>query len=275
MPPLPMPMPLTVPRIAAPLAASFTSGSPESRSARFSGESPVRSARPRFAAFLRSRQPGFCRSPSAIEASCPQERLASHGGTVTRLPDPPRSAAWQHREARDGFEVVFLSTTDAGDLRVDGTTAAVEEGQAWAVQYSIRLAGWVTRTAKVTGSSAQGTRERTLDADGAGHWRLDGEPAPLLDGCRDGDLESSSLTNAFPVNRLRLQIGGAADAPAAYVRATDLSVERLEQRYVRLPDVEGRERYHYSAPRFAFECELVYDESGLLLDYPGIAVRHS
>ena len=58
-------------------------------------------------------------------------------------------------------------------------------------------------------------------------------------------------------------------AIAAYVRALDLSVERLEQHYVRL----GADRYHYASPAFGFECELAYDDAGLVLDYPGIAVR--
>jgi hypothetical protein len=42
------------------------------------------------------------------------------------------------------------------------------------------------------------------------------------------------------------------------VRALDLAVERLEQRYLRLEDDdEGRRRYHYASPAFGFECELV------------------
>jgi uncharacterized protein len=81
------------------------------------------------------------------------------------------------------------------------------------------------------------------------------------------------LTNAFPVRRLQLAPGQEAEAPAVYVRALDLRVERLEQRYVRLDDAGSRARYGYRAPRFEFECELVYDEHGLVLDYPGIAVR--
>jgi hypothetical protein len=112
-----------------------------------------------------------------------------------------------------------------------------------------------------------------LESDGAGHWQIDGEPAPQLDGCLDVDLESSALTNAFPVHRLGLAIGEEADAPAAYVRAADLRVERLEQHYERLDDDGSRQRYHYSAPQFEFACELVYDEFGLVLAYPGIAVR--
>jgi uncharacterized protein len=57
------------------------------------------------------------------------------------------------------------------------------------------------------------------------------------------------------------------------VRALDLGVERLEQRYLRTDDGGSRERYDYAAPGFEFRCELVYDEYGLVLDYPGIAVR--
>jgi hypothetical protein len=185
----------------------------------------------------------------------------------------PRYAAWEHREARDGFEVVFLSS-DVGGHRLAGDTAAVEAGAAWAVGYDIGLGpDWLTRHARVTGRSASGIHELTLQSDGRGRWLIDGRPAPHLDGCLDADLESSALTNAFPVHRLGLEIGEEADAPAAYVRAAGLGVERLEQRYVRLDAVGSGERYRYAAPGFGFECELLYDESGLVLDYPGIATR--
>jgi hypothetical protein len=102
---------------------------------------------------------------------------------------------------------------------------------------------------------------------------VNGEAAPALDGCLDVDLEASALTNALPVRRLALRVGQEADAPAAYIRALDLSVERLEQRYVRLPDDAARQRFQYTSPAFDFQAVLVYDESGLVLDYPGIAVR--
>jgi hypothetical protein len=187
--------------------------------------------------------------------------------------EPPRSAAWQHRDARNGFEVVFL---DAGNdqYRIEGHTAAVEAGDSWTVHYRVVLdREWRTQTAHVTNRSAAGRHEVALRRDEDGRWEIDGARAPHLDGCLDVDLESSALTNAFPAHRLALEVGEEAEAPAAYVRAVDLTVERLEQRYVRLDDERGRQRYRYSAPAFGFECELVYDESGLLLEYPGIAAR--
>lgn len=187
--------------------------------------------------------------------------------------DPPRCAAWRHREVRDGFEVVFLRS-DGDGRRLEGDTAAVEADAAWAVRYDIAVDGhWLTRSARVWGRAASGPHELHLAADGAGRWRIDDMPASHLDGCLDVDLESSSLTNAFPVHRLGLEVGQLAEAPAAYVRALDLSVERLEQRYLRLDDDGERQRYLYTAPAFAFECELSYDEFGLVLEYPGIAVR--
>jgi uncharacterized protein len=186
---------------------------------------------------------------------------------------PPETACWQHLEARSGFEVAYFHGLADG-WAVDGTTAAVEDGQTWVVTYSIELdAGWVTRGARITSRSVAGSRQTFLTADGAGNWLVDGEPAAHLDGCLDVDLESSAVTNALPVHRLALAADGQAEAPAAYVRALDLSVARLEQTYRRIPDDGPRQRYDYAAPVFGFTSRLVYDESGLVLDYPGLARR--
>ena len=183
------------------------------------------------------------------------------------------SAAWRHRDARAGFEVVFFHARGDG-RRAEGSTSAVEDGEPWVVSYEIVLAAdWTTRRAVVASRSRHGRREIRLEADGAGRWLLNGTAAPELDGCLDVDLESSALTNAFPVRRLRLAAGAEADAPAAYVRALDLRVERLEQRYVRLEDEGTGQRYRYAAPAFDFECVLTYGTDGLVADYPGIAVR--
>jgi hypothetical protein len=185
----------------------------------------------------------------------------------------PAAAAWRHRDARDGFEVVFFRPADGG-YRIDGCTTAMENGLAWVVSYAITVdARWVTRSARIAGRTAAGSSEIQLEADGAGHWLLDGVAAVHLDGCLDVDLESSAMTNALPVHRTGMPAGGRASAPAAYVRAADLAVGRLEQDYARVEDEAGRARYDYAAPYFNFGCRLVYDGSGLLLDYPGIAVR--
>jgi hypothetical protein len=187
--------------------------------------------------------------------------------------DLPATAAWRHLDARDGLEVLFLRAEPDG-YHFDGHSTAVEEGEAWSISYTFTLdTSWATRSAHIVGRSASGAHELRLEGDGIGGWRIDGRSAPQVAGCLDVDLEASAFTNAFPVNRLGLDVGQRADAPAAWVRAPDLGVERLEQRYARLEDDAERSRYDYAAPDLDFTAVLVYDEFGLVLDYPGIAVR--
>jgi len=189
----------------------------------------------------------------------------------------PPSAAWRHRDAREGFEIVFPRPAGAGGGVLDGHTVAVEDGVAWVVRYEIRIDDrWRTRVARVASRSVAGERHVVLESDGEGDWRTDGAPAPGLTGCLDVDLESSACTNTLPVHRLVLAVGERAEAPAVYVRAIGLEVERLEQVYERVADdTAGRSRYEYHAPADGFRCQLVYDEAGLIFDYPGLATRSS
>ena len=109
---------------------------------------------------------------------------------------PPSTASWQHQEARSGFEVAYFQAVGRGWV-IDGTTAAVEDGQTRVVTYSIKLdAAWVTRGAHIEARTVSGSRETRLESDGAGRWLINGAPAPDLNGCMDVDLESSSTTRA-------------------------------------------------------------------------------
>lgn len=187
-----------------------------------------------------------------------------------------------HRTASDGllaapgrsdsFEVAHFSQRDDG-LQVTGCTTAVENHHAWIVDYDLRLdATWRTRAARVSARSAGASGSVILETDGLGRWNVDGAPSPELDGCLNVDLESSALTNAFPVHRLALPVGDRAAAPAALVRC-DLSIKRLEQDYRRLDADDAHHRFEYRAPGFGFACLPVYDTAGLVLEYPGIAAR--
>jgi uncharacterized protein len=180
------------------------------------------------------------------------------------------------RDVRDGHEVAFFENVPGG-VRLDGCTAAVEAGRAWVVGYELVVdQSWRTTSARVWTRSRSGDREVCVEAAGSGMWLIDGAPAPHLDGCIDVDLESSACTNTLPVHRLALGVGESGGSPAVYLRALDLGIERLEQRYHRVVDDDDgttRRRFHYSAPRFGYDDHLVYDRHGLVLDYPGIATR--
>jgi hypothetical protein len=177
----------------------------------------------------------------------------------------PARAAWRFVDAVDGFEVMHPAP---GLLR--GHTSALEAGLTYAVRYEIALDdAWRTREARVWSDTVDGPRATVLRSDGAGTWTVDDAPAPHLDGLVDVDLEASACTNTLPVHRLDLPVGQVVAAPAAYVRALDLAVVRLEQTYRR----RSGGRFDYTSQGGAFRAVLTYDDAGLVLDYPGIAVR--
>jgi hypothetical protein len=186
----------------------------------------------------------------------------------------PLTASWRHEASREGHEVVFFTNVPGG-LRLEGCTAAVEGHQAWVVDYEIVVdEKWRTESAHVRARSRSGEHEVRVQADGSGRWLIDGVVAEHLDGCVDIDLESSACTNTLPIHRLALGVGEAGESPAVYLRAIDLDAERLEQRYHRVADDgTSRRRFHYSASRFDYDDDLVYDTHGLVLHYPGIATR--
>ena len=177
----------------------------------------------------------------------------------------PAFAAWRFMDAVDGFEVVY-----PGPRRLRGHTSAVEEGRPYAVRYDIALDdGWRTREARISSDTVDGQRSIVLLSDGDGHWTADGVPAPHLDGLVDVDLEASACTNTLPIHRLDLPAGEQVAASAVYVRALDLSVSRLDQTYRRT----GDRTFDYTSEGGSFRAVLEYDDAGLIVDYPGIAVR--
>jgi hypothetical protein len=188
----------------------------------------------------------------------------------------PYVSAWTHSGVRAGFEVLFAEATDRGHV-LRGHTTAVEGPEAWSVGYRIEVdRQWCTRLAEVRGVSAAGTVRTTIErierAEGL-RWLVDGVLRPELDGCLDVDLESSAVTNTLPVHRLDLVPGETHSAPAVFVRAGDLAVERLEQRYQLRNRTSAEITFDYVSSTFDFACELSFDTSGLILKYPGIATR--
>lgn len=186
----------------------------------------------------------------------------------------PATVAYHHRgEGRAGFEVVF-PRAQSGDHRLEGRCTAIVDGEAHAVAYAISVdEKWVSRHAEIETLSAHGAVRTVLEHDGRGGWSIDGIPAPAFAGCLDVDLEASSFTNTLAVRRLSLGAGEEGASRAAWVRAAAPAVDLLEQGYVRLPDRGTETRFRYRAPQLDFEAELVFDRAGLIVDYPGIAVR--
>lgn len=174
-----------------------------------------------------------------------------------------------------GFEVAFFRVLSAGH-RVIGHTTAQEASALWSVGYDVTVdRSWRTVAVHAANLSITGRGELTLTCDTRGRWAANGELRPELDGCLDVDLESSAVTNTLPLHRLDFIEGVGVDVPAAFVRADDLRVERLEQRYTLIEARPEQILFHYESSTFEFACDLRYDASGLVIEYPGIADREA
>jgi hypothetical protein len=184
----------------------------------------------------------------------------------------PRVAAWRILGApsREGFEVAHFER-QRGGIVIRGTSVGTEAGRPWSLRYVIELdAAWRTRSAVIESDTGERLKVRS---NGNGRFTVNGRRDARLDGCLDLDLEASLVTNMMPVHRLALRVGQAAEAPAAYVRSNKLKVERLEQRYARLPDAKGELIFDYESPRFGYRAALRFARDGLVIDYPHIGAR--
>lgn len=192
--------------------------------------------------------------------------------------DLPPSASFTHTGVRDGYEVVYVRAAPRRDrpsgVVLEGGTAATEGGVAWWVHYRVTVDdAWRTTRVRAAGVSPTGYRE--LDAEVVdGRWTVNGTDRPDLDGCVDIDFETSLVTNTLALHRLDLGSAVPVDVPAAFVRFEDLRVERLEQTYLCTEHGTDRSVFAYTSRTFGFECRLVVDGSGLVVDYPGLGHRN-
>jgi len=113
-------------------------------------------------------------------------------------------------------------------------------------------------------------------------WETHGEallPPPTgdmseLSTSLDCDLALSPLTNTMPVLRHDLLHGGGpVEFLMAWISVPDLSVIPTRQRYtfVRTDELMSVVRYESSSRDFV--ADIVFDDDGLVLEYPGIGHR--
>jgi hypothetical protein len=97
----------------------------------------------------------------------------------------------------------------------------------------------------------------------SGTWTLNGVEATNVGNCVDLDFGFTPATNLAQMRRLDLEVGEAADAPAAWLDVKgDLTL--LHQRYERRSEMT----YWYEAPTFQYAALLEIAPSGFVRRYP-------
>jgi uncharacterized protein len=122
---------------------------------------------------------------------------------------------------------------------------------------------WRTRSLRIE-SMANDDRWLTIERTGASTWKIDGKPAPHLDGCPELDLSATPFCNGLAIRRL----GEDGEFTAAYISAEDLTVTPSRQRYEQLgPDTW---RYIDLGVSDGFTAILDLDPDGLVAKYEGL-----
>ena len=172
------------------------------------------------------------------------------------------AALWRRLD-RAGLDAVRMERRGA-EWRLAGTALVVDAGRPCRLDYEVTCDdAWRTRRTVVTGWLGVERVSITIDADGEGRWRRDGEPQPQVAGCLDVDLGFTPATNTLPVRRLALPVGASAPVRAAWLRFPELTLEALEQTYTRTAD----SAYRYESAGGRFVAPLEVSASGLVTRY--------
>ena len=161
----------------------------------------------------------------------------------------------------------------ADEIRFSGMVVRLWEGQPLHATYELVCgADWRVRALHLSGeSAATGQHALHLLADGAGNWRDQaGQPIAALQGCIDVDIMLTPLTNTLPIQRLALSPGESRVISVVYVSAPDFTTRPFAQRYTRLDDADGRQRYRYESIVSGFTADLPIDGDGFVVEYPAI-----
>lgn len=168
-----------------------------------------------------------------------------------------------------GSERAQLDKSDNGWV-LSGIVDVTYGERQWRIEYRVECKeDWRTERASIVARNNGNERRIVLESASPRAWnvfeaaRMD-ERTDLAE-CIDVDFGFSPSTNLLPIRRLDLAIGAGADVTATWVKFPELTVHRLDQRYTRLAE----RTYLYESGK-DFRRELTVNESGLVVDYPGL-----
>lgn len=140
----------------------------------------------------------------------------------------------------------------------------------WQISYSLTInARWEVQTVSIEVMSEQDYTIQLSKNDQQQWVNENGEHLPEYDGCVDIDISFTPFTNTLPINRLQLTKGESKHMPVLYIDVQQGICKSVKQRYVN----KGDKIYKYENEDSGFTSELLVDNEGYVVDYPGIWQR--
>ncbi|MDQ0218781.1 hypothetical protein ELQ35_05220 [Peribacillus cavernae] len=169
-----------------------------------------------------------------------------------------------------GCEYLNISRDESG-LVAKGTTIFLSKSEPCKVTYEMVMDPfWITKSLKVKTESNEKAIE--INSDGQGKW-FDNKGYELdhLKGAIDVDISATPFSNSLPINRHTWNKSQKRDFEMAFVSVPDMEIIKVNQSYTFLGDQNHSRTFFYQSG--LFETNIVVDENGYVLDYPGIFSR--
>jgi uncharacterized protein len=172
-----------------------------------------------------------------------------------------------------GLEQLHLVENETSVI-ADGLVLGIEHTTPFRLWYQVRTdSNWNARECLLQVGGEKG-QTMHLYTNSQGHWTdAEGIAYSALDGCMDIDISYTPFTNTLPIRRLSLTPGESADLLVAYITVPDLSIRPVQQRYTCLSHTASSGIYRYESLESTFTADLLVDDHGLVVDYPGIWKR--
>ena len=178
-----------------------------------------------------------------------------------------KTLLWTGREYRS-LERCVITTSNTG-ARIESTISGYYENKIYKVDYSIETNDrWETQFFEVRSRIDNRSEIFTLKKDGNGNWN-DGKKADKFPGCVDIDISLTPFTNSLPLNRMRLPLNEERVVQILYIDVLASRISPVRQRYVRLSEL----LYHFENIPNDFQADILVDEDGFVVNYPGLFVR--
>jgi uncharacterized protein len=180
-----------------------------------------------------------------------------------------RAIVWKNL-AINGTEHCALWRTDAGWLLKGNVVGVLEEQRPTLATYEVLCDdNWLTRHVQVERTIGKDKKTLSVNVEKDGVWRSSGQDLPAVRGCLDVDLAVTPATNTLPIRRLHLEIGGSEPVTAAWINFPELQIQLLRQRYTRIAKNIYRYESETGESETGFSAEIVVDDLGLVMTYPG------
>jgi len=164
-----------------------------------------------------------------------------------------------------GHDACRLEKTPFG-WSLHGAAVFRMAGEAANLSYSVNCDGdWKTVSGRIAGAVGERAVDDLIVRENGG-WRLNGDPAPGLEGLDDLDLSFTPATNVLQLRRVELPTGRRIRLPAAWFDLETRRLSELEQIYERRDALS----LSYRAPGVGYEGLLELAPNGFIRRYPGL-----